>query len=39
VLSILPNLGVGLSRLIRSIKIIPGSPFLCACLTIKSNTS
>ena len=38
VLSISPRCGVGLSRLIRSMKMIPGSPFLQAMSTIMSNT-
>src|SRR5665647_1755867 len=37
--SIAPSFGVGLSRLIRSMKIIPGSPFFHEESTIRSNTS
>src|SRR5512143_1717974 len=39
VLSIAPIRGVGLSRLIRSMKIIPGSPFFQEESTIRSKTS
>ena len=39
VLSISPICGVGLSSLIRSMKIIPGSPFVQAMSTILSKTS
>ena len=39
VLSIAPIFGVGLSRLIRSMKIIPGSPFFQEESTIRSKTS